>query len=225
MLAAAVAEATAAALSDATSLRAEAAAARADAEVATARGEALLAAMRDGRVKALWSLGDADEERDWIREAKAAAAFSIRSTTQEAEASEGGWSMLLPSPVWVEKDGAVTSADRLVSRHRRMLDLPGAARPDWWAMTRVAQAMRWGDAFHYERPADIYREHARLTAYCNDGERLLNLRRRAPISNPAYDELTPWRWDGAPFADGVFPTETGRARLIPVGDQGRPAIP
>lgn len=197
--------------------------ARAMAEREGLSGAALLAALRDGRVKALWSIGEEPADDPWLAAARDAAAFSVRSTAS-LDAIEGqGWSVLLPSPVWAERDGTVTSTDRLISRHRRLMDLPGEAKPDWWAFTRIAQAMGWGDAFHYERPADIYREHARLTAYCNDGERLLNLRRRAPISNPAYDELTPWRWGGAPFADGRFPTPGGRARLLPMADQRGPA--
>ena len=92
-------------------------------------------------------------------------------------------------------------------------------------LTRVAQAMGWGDAFHYEQPADIYREHGRLTAYRNDGMRLLNLRRHAPISNPAYAELTPWRWGEVPFDGGHFPRPNGRARLLPIAGQAEAAIP
>jgi assimilatory nitrate reductase catalytic subunit len=186
---------------------------RAMAEAAGLAGDALLEAMRAGRVKALWSLGDAAEDAAWLAEARAAVGFSIRSTTREDALGEE-WSVVLPSPVWAEKDGTLTSMDRLVSRHRRLFDLPGEARPDWWALTRLAQAMGWGDAFHYERPADIYREHARLTAYRNEGRYLLNLRRHAPVSNPAYDELTPWRWGEVPFQDGRFPTKDGKARLV-----------
>lgn len=179
-------------------------------------GAALLAAAEAGRIKALWSIGSDTADRAWLDAMRRAVPLSIRSTSSMAEAEESDWSVLLPAPVWTEKDGTLTSADRLISRHRRLLDLAGEARPDWWALTKVAQAMGWGDAFHYERPADIYREHARLTAYCNDGGRLFNLRRHASISNPAYDELTPWRWGEAPFRDGRFPTPDGRARLLPL---------
>lgn len=181
-------------------------------------GEALIDAMRAGDIRALWSMGDAPDDGDWLTQARAAVPLSIRSTARSAEQGDG-WTLLLPAPVWAERDGTLTGADRLISRQRRLFDLPGEARPDWWAMTRVAQAMGWGDAFHYERPADIYREHVRLTAYRNDGVRLLNLRRHAPISNPAYAELTPWRWGEVPFDEGRFPTADGRARLLPIGIQ------
>lgn len=186
-------------------------------------GEALLRAMRDGQIHALWSMGADAESADWLREARRIVPLSIRATQDAGEAGDG-WSALLPSAAWVEKDGTLTGADRLISRQRRLFDLPGEARPDWWMLTRLAQAMGWADAFHYEQAADIYREHVRLTAYQNDGERLLNLRRHAPISNPAYAELTPWRWGGVPFDEGRFPTGDGRARLLPPG-QVRPAIP
>ena len=188
-------------------------------------GAALLSAAEAGQIKALWSIGGGVEDKAWLDAMRRVVPFTIRSTTRMADAQEAGWTVLLPSPVWAEKDGTLTSADRLISRHRRLLDLAGEAKPDWWALTKVAQAMGWGDAFHYERPADIYREHARLTAYGNDGDRLLNLRRHASISNPAYDELTPWRWGEVPFREGRFPTPDGRPYLLPLLFQWDPAIP
>ena len=185
-------------------------------------GEALLQAMRDGHVRALWSIGGATDA--WLDAARAAVPFSIRATDR-ADAQDQGWSVLLPSAAWVEKDGTLTGMDRLISRQRRLFPLPDDARPDWWMLTRVGQAMGWRDAFHYEHAADVYREHVRLTAYHNAGARLLNLKRHAPISNPAYAELTPWRWGETPFDEGVFPTPDGRARLVPMPDQDALAIP
>jgi assimilatory nitrate reductase catalytic subunit len=175
-------------------------------------GDALLEAMRDGRIQALWSIGADAEATPWLRQARSLVPFLIASRDR-ADGMEDA-DLLLPSPGWIEKDGTLTGPDRLVSRQRRIFSLPGEAKPDWWAVTKVAQAMGWGDAFHYERPADLYREHVRLTAYRNEGARLLNLKRHAPISNPAYDELTPWRWGEVPFDGGHFPTADGRARLI-----------
>ncbi|MEC3912036.1 molybdopterin-dependent oxidoreductase [Sphingobium sp. CR2-8] len=180
--------------------------------------DALLEAIYDGRVKALWSIGADEAAAPWLDRARKAVPLSIRSTDAASETQEG-WTIVLPSPAWIEKDGTLTGMDRLISRQRRLFDLPGDVKPDWWALTKVAQAMGWGDAFHYERSADIYREHVRLTAYGNDGSRLLNLKRHAPISNPAYDELTPWRWGEVPFDEGRFPTPDGKPRLLPIGRQ------
>ena len=169
-------------------------------------------AIERGTIKALLVVGGlAPEHR--LSPLVAKVPLVIMTTPWAPEA--GAKNLLaLPSPVWIEKDGTATGADRLISRQRRLFPLPGEAKPDWWSLTQIARAMGWGDAFHYERPAEIYREHVRLTGYRNGGERLLDLRRHAPISNPAYDELTPWRWGEIPFDEGRFPTPDGRARLL-----------
>jgi assimilatory nitrate reductase catalytic subunit len=179
----------------------------------------LAEAVEAGQVKALLVMGGLPSASHPIRALLAQVPLAILTTPwTEAEAS-GPRMIALPSPLWVEKDGTLTGADRLISRQRRLFPLPGEAKPDWWIMTRLARAMGWRDAFHYERPADIYREHVRLTAYCNQGARLLNLKRHAPISNPAYEELTPWRWGEVPFDEGRFSTPDGKARLVPSWNQ------
>jgi assimilatory nitrate reductase catalytic subunit len=176
--------------------------------------------IREGRVKALWvmatnpavSLPDAN----MVREALAMCPFVIVSDCI-ADTDTGRYAHVkLPAAGWGEKDGTVTNSDRLISRQRAIFALPAEVKPDWWIITQVARAMGWRDAFAYDRPAEIYREHARLSAYQNDGRRLFDLRRHVAISNPAYEELTPWRWGDVPFGDGRFPTPDGRARLVPV---------
>lgn len=176
-------------------------------------GAELIDAIANGRIKALWMLGGMPPPAHPLRSMLDRVPLKILSTPWREPELVDQQMIALPSPVWVEMDGTTTGGDRLVSRQRRLFPLPGEAKPDWWSVTRVAQAMGWRDAFHYERPAEIYREHARLTAYQNDGDRLLNLRRHGPISNPAYDELTPWRWGEVPFDEGRFPTIGGRARM------------
>ena len=175
-------------------------------------GDDLPDAIERGVIKALWVVGGlAPEHR--LSSLLAKVPLVIMTTPWVPEV--GAKNLLaLPSPVWIEKDGTATGADRLISRQRRVFPLPGEAKPDWWSVTQIGRAMGWGDAFHYERPAEIYREHVRLTGYRNGGERLLDLRRHAPISNPAYDELTPWRWGEIPFDEGRFPTSDGKARLL-----------
>ncbi|WP_176591712.1 molybdopterin-dependent oxidoreductase [Sphingobium sp. EM0848] len=182
-------------------------------------GTALAEAMGEGRIKALLMLGGLPSAGHPIRGLLDRVPLLIATTPWMGPELRGAGRVALPSPVWVEKDGTLTGADRLISRQRRLFPLPGEAKPDWWIVTRIARAMGWGDAFHYERPAEIYREHVRLTAYRNEGGRLLNLSRHAPISNPAYDELTPWRWGEVPFDEGRFPTPDGKARLISSWDQ------
>ncbi|NWK95420.1 nitrate reductase [Sphingobium lactosutens] len=178
----------------------------------------LFRAINEGRIKALWvmatnpavSLPDANR----VREALEAVPFLVVSDIMADTDSSVHADVRLPAAGWGEKDGTVTNSDRTVSRQRPFLALPGEARPDWWIVTQIARRMGWRNAFAYDRPADIWREHARLTAYQNDGQRLLNLRSYATIGNDAYEAMESFRWGGAPFADGRFPTPDGKARLV-----------
>ncbi len=175
--------------------------------------------VREGRIKALWimatnpavSLPDAG----LVREALDTCPFVVVSDCIADTDTARFAHVKLPAAGWGEKDGTVTNSERLISRQRALFPRAGEAQPDWWIVTQVAQAMGWTEAFAYDRPADIYREHARLSTYRNDGQRLFDLRQHAVLSNPQYDALEPFRWGGTPFADGRFSTPDGKARLVP----------
>ncbi len=184
-------------------------------------------AIGEGRVKALWvmatnpavSLPDAGR----VREALAGCPFVVVSDVM-ADTDTGRFAHVrLPAAAWGEKDGTVTNSERLVSRQRAVLPLPGEAKPDWWIVKEVGRRMGWRTAFGYERPADIWREHARLTAYRNGGARLLDLREHAAIGNEVYDAMAPFMWGGTPFANGRFPTPDGKARLVSVAQRAAEA--
>jgi assimilatory nitrate reductase catalytic subunit len=175
-------------------------------------------AIHEGRIKALWvmatnpavSLPDANRVREALESCPFVVVSDIMADTDTSVHAD----VRLPAAGWGEKDGTVTNSDRTISRQRPFMALPGDAKPDWWIIKEVARRMGWRNAFAYDRPADIWREHARLTAYQNDGQRLLNLRSHATIGNDAYDAMAPFRWGGDSFADGRFPTPDGRARLV-----------
>ena len=80
--------------------------------------------------------------------------------------------MLLPALAWGEKDGTVTNSERRISRQRAFLPAPGEARPDWWIAERGREAPRLRRGLRLSNPpADIFREHAALSAFENDGSR------------------------------------------------------
>ncbi len=189
----------------------------------------LFRAVGSGRIKALWimatnpavSMPDAGR----VREALAACPFVVVSDVI-ADTDTGRLAHVrLPAAAWAEKDGTVTNSERCVSRQRAVLPLPGEARPDWWIVCQVARRMGWRTAFGYDRPAEIWREHARLTAYRNGGARKLDLGAHAAIGNADYDAMAPFVWGGDAFADGRFPTPDGRARLVPVAQRALTAPP
>ncbi|WP_267378759.1 MULTISPECIES: nitrate reductase [unclassified Sphingomonas] len=173
-----------------------------------------------GRIKAIWvmatnpavSMPDAGR----VRDALAGCPFVVVSDVIADTDTSAFAHVRLPAAAWGEKDGTVTNSDRTISRQRPFLPLPGEAKPDWWIVAQVARRMGWKAAFSYERAADIWREHGRLSTYRNEGRRLFALPGQAAIGNAAYDAMTPFRWGGTPFADGRFPTPDGRARLVSV---------
>ena len=177
----------------------------------------------EGRIKALWIMGTnpavSMPDAGRVRDALAACPFVVVSDVI-ADTDTGAFAHVrLPAAAWGEKDGTVTNSDRTISRQRGFLPLPGKARPDWWIITQVAQRMGWKSAFAFDRPADIWREHCRLSTYQNDGQRLFALAGHAAMGNADYDAMTPFRWGGTPFADGRFSTPDGRARLVPVAQK------
>ena len=132
----------------------------------------------------------------------------------------------LPSLAWGEKDGVVTNSERCVSRQRAFLPVPGEARSDWWQLAQVARRMGFDNEFAWTSPAEIFREHAALTAFENNGSRDLDLTACTFIDEKTFAGLKPFQWPQAGqeikfgtrryFADGQFFTEDRRARFIPI---------
>ncbi|UVC06514.1 molybdopterin-dependent oxidoreductase [Rhizobium sp. TH2] len=184
-------------------------------------------AVTDGRIKALWimatnpvvSMPDADVVEAAIKACPFVVVSDILKATDTARHAD----VLLPSLGWGEKDGTVTNSERRISRQRRFLDLPEEARPDWWQMAEVGQRMGYAAAFDYRSSADIFAEHAALSAFENEGTRDFDIGAYAAIEEGAYDRLSPFQWpqpSGSQpmasrfFADGRFYHPDGKARFI-----------
>ena len=139
----------------------------------------------------------------------------------------------LPACGWGEKDGTVTNSERRISRQRPFLPPPGEAKPDWWIVCQVARRLGHGDAFAYETAAEIFAEHAALSAFENAGSRAFDLGGLAAFTNEQYDSLPPFQWPQRThplspepsrlFASGGFLTANGRGQFVPVGAPPEPA--
>ncbi|XOZ32953.1 molybdopterin-dependent oxidoreductase [Halomonadaceae bacterium KBTZ08] len=131
----------------------------------------------------------------------------------------------LPAMGWAEKDGTVTNSERCISRQRGLVPAVGEARPDWWIISAVAQALGFRDAFDYAGPAAIFREHARASTLSGHPGQQFNLAALADMADADYDAMAPVRWPVTPahprgrarlFEEGGFATPDGRARFMPV---------
>jgi assimilatory nitrate reductase catalytic subunit len=188
-------------------------------------------AIHDGRIKAVWimatnpvvSLPNASRIREALERCPLVVVSDCMADTDTMLHAD----VKLPALAWAEKSGTVTNSERRISRQRSMLPAPGEARADWNIIADVARRMGHGDAFSWRSPADIFREYARLTAYENQGARLLDLSSLLTLTNEAYDALQPIQWplreragQARLFTDGRFPTPDGRARMIAVPPRG-----
>jgi assimilatory nitrate reductase catalytic subunit len=131
----------------------------------------------------------------------------------------------LPAAAWGEKDGTVTNSERRISRQRAFLPLPGEVRPDWRIICDVAARMGFGASFAYTSAAEIFAEHAALSAFENDGARDFDIGARSDMDPAEFDRMGPFQWPhrrgDAPaevrfFAGGGFFTSDRKGRLLPI---------
>jgi assimilatory nitrate reductase catalytic subunit len=202
----------------------------------------LFDAIARGRIKALWvmatnpavSLPRARQVRDALGRLEL---FVLSENVIANDTVAAGAHILLPAAAWGEKDGTVTNSERRVSRQRAFLPAPGDAKPDWWMVTQVARRMGFTSAFSYRSAADIFREHAALSAFENGGRRDFDLGGLADIDDDAFAALDPVQWplragetrrkrqpDRRFFAEGGFYTPDGKARFI-APEPPAPSVP
>jgi assimilatory nitrate reductase catalytic subunit len=182
-------------------------------------------AVRDGRIKAIWimatnpvvSMPDADAVREALKQCPFVVVSDAIRDTDTARLAH----VLLPAAAWGEKDGTVTNSERRISRQRAFLPVAGESRADWKIISNVARRMGFA-GFGYESAAEVFSEHAALSAFENNGTRALDIGAFAGMSNEAYETLLPFQWPrprdtqstSRMFGDGKFSTESGRANIV-----------
>ena len=197
----------------------------------------LFNAIDEGKVKAVWimatnpavSLPDSNK----VKRALEKCEFVVVSECMQQTDTTKYAHVLLPATTWGEREGTVTNSERRISRQRAFLKAPGEARADWWIMSEVAKRMGFSDAFSYQAPVDIFKEHAALSGYHNTEKpyqnslRDFNLSGLAAINDSEYETLSPIQWPvttEAPqgtsrlFSDGQFYTLSGKAQFIAVAN-------
>jgi assimilatory nitrate reductase catalytic subunit len=184
-------------------------------------------AVARGEIKALWVIGtnpavslpDADAARAALRKLEL---FVISENVLSNDTVKSGAHVLLPAQAWGEKSGTVTNSERRISRQRAFLDPPGEAKPDWWIVSEVAKRLGFGASFDFNSAADVFREHAALSAFENHGGRDFDIGALKSLSDEAFDAMAPVQWparEGAPeqarfFAEGQFFASDRKARFV-----------
>jgi assimilatory nitrate reductase catalytic subunit len=184
-------------------------------------------AIARGEIKALWVIGtnpavslpDADIARAALKKLEL---FVISENVLSNDTVKAGAHVLLPAQAWGEKSGTVTNSERRISRQRAFLEPPGEAKPDWWIVSEVAKRLGFGAGFGFNSAADVFREHAALSAFENNGGRDFDIGALTSLSDEAFDAMAPVQWparEGAPgqarfFAEGGFFSNDRKARFI-----------
>ena len=184
-------------------------------------------AIARGEIKALWVMGtnpavslpNADGVRDALKKLEL---FVVSENVISNDTVDVGAHVLLPAQAWGEKSGTVTNSERRISRQRAFLSAPGEARPDWWIMGEVARRLGFGAAFGFNSAADIFREHAALSAFENEGARDFDIGALQSLSDSDFDAMAPVQWpvrQGSEpqarfFAEGGFFANDFKARFI-----------
>jgi assimilatory nitrate reductase catalytic subunit len=184
-----------------------------------------------GDIKAVWIMATNPmvslPNRKKISEALTKCDLVVVSDCVETNDTLAFADVKLPATPWLEKNGTVTNSERRISRQRNAVAPAGQARHDWQIIQDVATKMGFS-GFEFDHVSDVFKEHAQLTSFENNGERLFDLSGLSDLTTKAYNTLSPVQWpvkqdnlEGCArvYADGVFNTPSGKAQFIAITPQ------
>src|SRR5437016_418447 len=128
--------------------------------------------------------------------------------------------LVLPAAIWGEKEGTYTNSERRVSKVNAAVHPAGEARSDFDIFLAVAEKLGCREELFpgWREPNDAFEEWKKISAgrLCDySGLDYALIEREGGIQWPfpaGTTEVTTSRL----YADGSFPTEDGKARLLPI---------
>jgi formate dehydrogenase major subunit len=172
----------------------------------------IIDAIHAGRVRGMYIMGEnpamSDPDSSHARKALARLEHLVIQDIFLTETAMYA-DVVLPASAWPEKSGTVTNTNRQIQMGRPALPLPGETRLDWWIIQEMAT--RLGLDWHYGGPADVFAEMTKAMPSL-DNITWERLSREDSVTYPCPAPDHPGQ--GVVFGDG-YPTETGRATLVP----------
>ena len=172
----------------------------------------IMHAMNAGSIKGMYVMGEnpamSDPDTAHARSALAALDHLVVQDIFLTETASFA-DVVLPASAWPEKTGTVTNTNRQVQIGRKALPLPGEAKEDWWIVQEMARGL--GLDWHYAGPPDVFAE-MQCAMPSLDNITWQRLEREGTVAYPCPAPDHPGQ--GVVFSDR-FPTETGRATLVP----------
>jgi assimilatory nitrate reductase catalytic subunit len=138
--------------------------------------------------------------------------------------------LVLPAAIWGEKEGTYTNSERRVSRVRRAVSPPGAARTDFDIFLDLASALGVRDEIfpRWTRPEHAFEEWKRVSAgrLCDySGMTYRTIEQHGGLQWPHPAGPAGQRDAKRLYTDGRFQTADGRARLLPTSWEPYPEQP
>lgn len=180
-------------------------------------------ALASGEMKAVWiictnpmvSLPDSAVVEKGLKNAKFVVVQDISDKSDTVPYAD----LVLPAAMWAEKEGTMTNSERRISYLSKLTEPPAEAWTDVDILCAFAKKMGY-HGFDYENCAEIYDEHAALTAGTNIDVSGLNydiLKDKGSVQWP-YPKGHTGRGTARLFTDAKFYTPDQKAKLYPVDD-------
>ncbi|SDC40872.1 MULTISPECIES: molybdopterin-dependent oxidoreductase [unclassified Candidatus Frackibacter] len=128
---------------------------------------AMFEAINKGDINALWvtttnpahSLPNFNKYRQGLEDV-----FLVVSDVYPTETTKYA-DVILPSAMWVEKEGFFGNTERRTQHFEKAVDAPGEAKPDLWQFLEVARRLGYGELFPYkDHPEkEIFEEYRKCT--------------------------------------------------------------
>jgi assimilatory nitrate reductase catalytic subunit len=195
--------------------------------IPAARGLAypdIIEAVLSRRIRALWIIGTnpavSFPNFGALRQALAELEFLVVQDGFHPTPTSAYAHLVLPAAIWGEKEGTYTNSERRVSKVNRAVPPPGEARSDFDIFMAVAAAMGVRDELcpGWTGPSDAFAEWRRVSSgrLCDySGMTYEAIERHGGLQWPCPEATVDPAATRRLYADGVFPTADGRARLWP----------
>lgn len=172
----------------------------------------IIDAIDRGEIKGMYVLGEnpamSDPDANHARHALASLEHMVVQDIFLTETAMYA-DVVLPASAWPEKNGTVTNTNRQVQMGRKALDAPGEAREDWAIVVDLAS--RLGLNWPYNHPSEVFAE-MKQGMQSLDNISWDRLMVENVVTYPCPSEDHPG--EAIVFGDR-FPTETGRATMVP----------
>lgn len=172
----------------------------------------IMDAIRQGQISGMYIMGENPAMSDPdASHARAALAALDHLVVQDLFLTETAIyaDVILPAAAWPEKNGTVTNTNRQVQMGRAVIPMPGDVRPDWWIIQEIARGM--GLDWQYSGPEAVFAEMGQVMASLANIS-WQRLQRENSVMYPCAGPDMPGQ--DVVFGES-FPTETGRASMVP----------